>query len=329
MSAAVKKSANLRAVTDHLTPTPSRAPRASGSGFPVDKAWTREQTPPHATGICSATVLGGAHRCVPAGSGDCDVGGERDPMAGASVIGGPGYTAAVPPGFMVFPVNPMTGAYALLPPGSTPPPASPASIEIKSVPPIAIQPLLTTLNGLMNPFLGMMNAQSLGLASVVLIAPARQALLNYGMAHIREFEAIGAFSGQPVRIMLVLLLGQVGTVQVVLGINLFRWAEFLAPCLEFDLRYQRSGQCSADLRTGAGRRGPGQQESDRVPDREPRQHRHSLHGHAGDGRPTDRHQHRPLHSNREHQRDRNRRGRAQHRHCQLGGCHVGPQHQDR
>jgi hypothetical protein len=153
-------------------------------------------------------------------------------MMNPSFIQGPGYTAPVPPGFAVIAGNPAVGGYCLIPPGSTPPPVSPGTVLIEAVNALQASMLLNTLYNLENPQANLINMQSLGLKAVVRMAPARQAPLANGIAHIREFDAI-AMSGQPMRIMLVLLQGTMGVVKLVVGINLYRWADLLAPCLQF------------------------------------------------------------------------------------------------
>ena len=48
-------------------------------------------------------------------------------------LNGPGYSIEVPAGFTLLQGNPM-GGYALLPPGSTPPPKSPAIVMVDPIP---------------------------------------------------------------------------------------------------------------------------------------------------------------------------------------------------
>ena len=118
----------------------------------------------------------------------------------STILNGPGYSIRVPAGFTMFQSNPM-GGYALLPPGSTPPPVSPAIVGIDPIPPMMVPMLMQSLYGFENPFVQTMNAMSLGLKKVTRVAPARQMDMQAGTAHIREFDAV-AMSGQPVRMIL-------------------------------------------------------------------------------------------------------------------------------
>ena len=148
-----------------------------------------------------------------------------------STLRGPGYVARVPPGFVVQPIHAM-GGYLLLPPGSTPPPVSPAIVLVEPVLPMMLPALLQHLHGMENPFLSQMNAASLGLQSVTKLAPARQQAAPGGTAHIRELDGVSA-SGQPLRMILVLIVGTMGIAKVIIAVKLYRWKEFIGPCLEF------------------------------------------------------------------------------------------------
>ncbi len=148
----------------------------------------------------------------------------------STMLNGPGYSVRVPAGFTMLQSNPM-GGYALLPPGSTPPPVSPAIIAVDPIPPMMVPMLMQSLDGFENPFVQTMNAMSLGLKDVKRVAPARQMDLPSGTAHIREFDAV-SWSGQPVRMMVLVIQGQLATVKVVIGVNMQRWPEFIGPCME-------------------------------------------------------------------------------------------------
>jgi hypothetical protein len=121
----------------------------------------------------------------------------------------------------------------VLPPGSTAPPASPAVIMLEPVQPMVVQSLMQSLYSMDNPFVAMMQGMSVGLGNVSNVAPARRALLGQNTVDIRELEGVSLASGQPVRGMLMLLHGPRGTAKVVVMINLFRWAEFVGPTLQF------------------------------------------------------------------------------------------------
>jgi hypothetical protein len=129
-----------------------------------------------------------------------------------------------------MPLHPM-GGYILVPPGSHPPPLSPGLVIIDPVHPMAVNPLLHNIYNFEDPYVALMNAQSLGLANILGMAPARQTMLPGGTTHIREFDAV-SFSTQPVRVMVLAIVSQQATVKVLVVLNLYRWAEFIGPCLQ-------------------------------------------------------------------------------------------------
>lgn len=146
-------------------------------------------------------------------------------------ISGPGYSVLLSGGFNILNGDPYTGAYWLLPPGSQAFDV-PALVQIRPVQPVELPMLLQNLYQFDNPFVAMANAANLGLAKVTAILPIRQLPLSQGSSHIREFEAI-TIRGFPARVMVVVIQGAVSAVEVVILINLYRWTEFIAPCLEF------------------------------------------------------------------------------------------------
>lgn len=148
----------------------------------------------------------------------------------SDILRGPGYWAHIPPGFTVMPLNPM-GTYLLVPPGSQPPPFSTGLVMIEPVHPMNVNALLYNLYNLENPYVALMNAQSLGLANIMGMAPARQTMLPSGTTHIREFDA-ATFSSQPVRVMVLVIVGDQATVKVVILLSLYYWAQFIGPCLQ-------------------------------------------------------------------------------------------------
>jgi len=148
-----------------------------------------------------------------------------------STLRGPGYVARVPDGFAVQPVHPM-GGYFLLPPNSTPPPVSPAIVLVEPVHPMMLMTTLQHLHGMENPFLGQLNAAGLGLQGVTKLSPARQQGTPGGTAHIRELDGVSV-SGQPLRMMVVVIVGTLGAAKVIIAVNLHRWNEFIGPCLQF------------------------------------------------------------------------------------------------
>ena len=147
------------------------------------------------------------------------------------VLTGPGYSVLLPGGFNLLNGDPYSGTYWLLPPGSHAVDA-PAIVQIRSVQPMELPTLLQSLYQFENPQVIMMTATNLGLADVTDIRPVRQMQLAEGTAHTREFDAI-TIRGFPARVMAVVIQGSLGAVEVVILVNLFRWAEFIGSCLEF------------------------------------------------------------------------------------------------
>jgi hypothetical protein len=94
-------------------------------------------------------------------------------------------------------------------------------------------------NPFVNPF-AQMNFVSLGLSQMIGTQPMRQAGLPQGTAHIREFDAI-TVRGFPVRVMIIVIQGPQSAVEVVVMLNLFRWVEFIAACLDFVARIRLAG----------------------------------------------------------------------------------------
>ena len=152
-------------------------------------------------------------------------------MMNNPVLTGPGYSVLLPGGFNVLGGDPNSGTNWLLPPGSHAP-DMPAIVQIRSVLPTDLPLLLQNLYQFENPYVAMINAANLGLVSVTVVRPVRQLQLGEGAAHIREFDAI-TICGFPARVMVVVIQGAVGAVEVVILVNLYRWVEFIGSCLEF------------------------------------------------------------------------------------------------
>jgi len=152
-------------------------------------------------------------------------------MTNNPVLTGPGYSVLFPNGFNVLNGDPYSGTYWLLPPGSQAI-DMPAIVQIRPIQPMELPLLLQNLYQFENPQVTMMNAANLGLANVTVIRPVRQLQLGEGAAHIREFDAI-TIRGFPARVMVVVIQGTVGAVEVVILVNLYRWVEFIGSCLEF------------------------------------------------------------------------------------------------
>lgn len=158
----------------------------------------------------------------------------------SNTLSGPGYSAQMPPGFMSTPTDPISGGSIAWPPGSTPPPNSPALIWLLPIMPFRLPMLLQNYYNFDNPMVATFNAQSLGLMSVFRIAPLRQTTLNGAMTLVREFDAL-SMNGEPKRMSAMLLQGPTSALQCVVGISLFRWVEFTGPTLQFVANIQMSG----------------------------------------------------------------------------------------
>jgi hypothetical protein len=152
---------------------------------------------------------------------------------------GYGYTAPMPPGFNAMPIDAF-GSYYVIPPGSNPPPMSMALILISPVPPQNFPMVLQTYYSFDNPMVALPNAYGLGLANILQVAPLRQSNMNGAVAYIREFDAV-SMSGQPMRMTAILLQGPNSSVQAIIGINLYQWAQFAAPALQFVAGIQLAG----------------------------------------------------------------------------------------
>lgn len=142
------------------------------------------------------------------------------------------FTATVPQGFQYEAMGPM-GPFAVLPPGATPPPATPACVMVEPVHPMMVPSLMMGLRSMDNPFAASMQGLSVGLRRITNVAPARQTQIGGAVAHLREIEGVSLASGQPLRGTLMLLCGARGVAKVIMFINLFRVAEFIGDCLKF------------------------------------------------------------------------------------------------
>lgn len=169
--------------------------------------------------------------------------GREKSMNDTSTLNGPNYSVNVPAGFNLLNADPFSGKYWLLPPGSNLF-EIPAIVQIRPVMPFELPMLLKNLYGLDDPLVAMANAANLGLANITGINPVRQINMPQGQAHIREFEAI-TNRGYPARVMALAIQGTSAAVEVIIMINLYRWVEFIAPCLEFIGRINLSGATAA------------------------------------------------------------------------------------
>jgi hypothetical protein len=142
---------------------------------------------------------------------------------------GPGYALALAPGFTIVESMPPMGIYRILPPGSFPY-ARAAQVQIRAVQQFELGQLLQNVYGADNPMVAQMNAVNLGMVNVTGMLPVRQVQLPQGLGHIREFEGL-AIAGFPVRVMEIVIVGQQAAVELVIMMNLFRWMEFVGPCL--------------------------------------------------------------------------------------------------
>lgn len=145
------------------------------------------------------------------------------------LLSGPGYTVQPPPGFTLLNGDPITGTYWLLPPGSSPMDI-PALLQIRPVNAYEIGMLLHNLYGFDNPYVATANAMNMGLVNVLGVMPVRQISMPQGATHIREFDAV-TLRGFPVRVIVMVIQGHIAAVEVVIMLNLYRWAEFVAPSL--------------------------------------------------------------------------------------------------
>ncbi|WP_348268218.1 hypothetical protein P8936_03060 [Edaphobacter paludis] len=158
----------------------------------------------------------------------------------SNTLNGYGYSVQMPPGFTSTPPDPMSGGVFAWPPGSTPPPNSPALIWILPVMPPYLPGLVQHYYNFDNPMVAAYNARSLGLQSVLRITPLRQTTLNGVMTLVREFDAL-SMDGHPIRMSAMLLQGPTSAVQCVVGISLYRWVEFAGSTLQFVANLQLNG----------------------------------------------------------------------------------------
>ncbi len=158
------------------------------------------------------------------------------------VLYGPTFSVALPNGFFGAQTSP--GAFVILPPGSTAPPASPAAVILESVPPMYVFALQQGLYAMDNPMAAMMEGMSMGIGYVQVLGPARQIPFAGGVADIREVEGVSMTSGQPLRLVMMILQGATGALKVFMAINLYRWQEFFARCIEFAGSINLTGQAA-------------------------------------------------------------------------------------
>jgi hypothetical protein len=64
------------------------------------------------------------------------------------------------------------------------------------------------------------------------VLPIRQMPMPQGQTTIREFDAMNPL-GMQLRVMVLVMVGPQSAVEVVVMMNLYRWAEFVGPCLAF------------------------------------------------------------------------------------------------
>ena len=166
-----------------------------------------------------------------------------------NTLNGMGYSAQLPAGFNAMPVDAM-GGYWVLPPGSAPPPYSPALIWLEPVMPQFLPVLLQTYYNFDNPMVAMSNAQSLGLMNVLGVAPLRQTNLNGASALVREFDGM-SLNGTPMRMSGLLLQGPTSALQVIIGINLYMWVQFTGPSMQFlaGIRLQGTAEVGGGVRS--------------------------------------------------------------------------------
>jgi len=169
-------------------------------------------------------------------------------MLQENTISGPGFSVQLPPGFTLAASVPMAGVYRLLPPGVTAFDVQ-ALLQIRPVPPFELQALLQNVYAMENPAVAWTNAINLGLANVTGMMPVRQVQMPQGLTHIREFEGVNMV-GYPVRVMEIVMQGPQSSVEVLVLMNLYRWMEFAAPCLDFVGRISLGGvqQAAPQLR---------------------------------------------------------------------------------
>ena len=159
------------------------------------------------------------------------------------VLYGPTFSVALPNGFFAAQIGP--GAFMILPPNSTAPPATPAAVILEAVLPMNVFPLQQGLYSMDNPMAAMMQGMSMGIGNVQVLGPARQIPFAGGVADIREVEGVSLFSGQPLRLVMTLIQGPMGALKAFMAINLYRWQEFFGYCIEFASSVNVTGQAAA------------------------------------------------------------------------------------
>lgn len=158
----------------------------------------------------------------------------------SQVLYGPRFAILLPEGYtwlpQMRPAN-MFGAmqqtgFWLLPPGATMQPIYPGVVFIEAIAPQFVQELGNMLYNFENPMVAGFSAMTLGVQDIRNVGTVRQTDLPSGRAHIREFEAT-SFPPmcQPMHFMVMMLEGALVTVEVIIGINLLRWAEYMGPFL--------------------------------------------------------------------------------------------------
>lgn len=160
-------------------------------------------------------------------------------MPTENTISGPGYAVQLPPGFTLAGGVSIPGVYRLLPPGVSSFDIE-ALLQIRPVQAFELPALLQVVYSFENPLVAQSQALFLGLSSVLGILPVRQVQLPQGLTHIREFDAVNLF-GFPLRIMELIIIGAQSAVEVFVLLNLYRWTEFVAPCLDFVGRISLGG----------------------------------------------------------------------------------------
>lgn len=160
------------------------------------------------------------------------------------VLAGPGFSVELPPGFGATPPHPISGSCFAWPPGSWGPVNSPALVWLLPLPAMQVAVLEQHYRNFDHPSVALQNAQSLGLASVMQVAPLRETALNGAPTLLREFDAL-SLNGQPVRISAMLLRGAASALQCIVGIHLYRWVEFAGPTLQFVSGLQLAGAFSS------------------------------------------------------------------------------------
>lgn len=167
----------------------------------------------------------------------------------SNVLAGPGYTLVLPPGFTVVESMPPLGVYRVLPPGSTPFDRE-AQVQIRSVQPFELQPLLQNVYSFENPMVMQSNAAGLGIMTVTGMLPVRQEQFPQGRGHIREFEGI-TMMNFPVRVMEVVIEGPQAAVEMLVMMNLYRWTEFAGPCLSLIAQLTLAGAAPSQAQVQA------------------------------------------------------------------------------